>query len=163
MAEEQDASESPRRSSRTGRPSCIHELDDWPNFRWDAESVAPSLTRANSMQAEVVAEVNLRNLTDSAVASSRIEGENPNPTAIRDFIARSVVGGNAFSQQERLRRTWCCRHHRRRDHRLHSASDPKRMKEGRRRLFPCAYWINEASSETTPPANDGPTRHSPRQ
>ena len=33
----------------------------------------------------------MRNLTDSAVASSRIEGENPDPAVIRDSIARRIV------------------------------------------------------------------------
>ena len=28
-----------RRNPRLGRPTYIHELDDWPNFRWDPEAI----------------------------------------------------------------------------------------------------------------------------
>ena len=90
------------RSPGRTRPIYIHELDDWPNFRWDPEAITDSLVRANRRQVEVVGDVfalgalaaneaTVRNLTDSAVASSRIEGENPDPTAIRDSIARRIV------------------------------------------------------------------------
>jgi Fic family protein len=102
MATEQTTGETTYRSPGRTRPSYIHELDDWPNFRWDPEAITSSLIRANRRQVEVVGnvfalgalaanEATVRNLTDSAVASSRIEGENPDPAAIRDSIARRIV------------------------------------------------------------------------
>ena len=111
MATEQTTGETTYRSPGRTRPSYIHELDDWPNFRWDPEAITSSLIRANRRQVEVVGnvftlgapaanEATVRNLTDSAVASSRIEGENPDPAAIRDSIARRIV---AESQQANRR------------------------------------------------------------
>ena len=102
MATEQTTGETTYRSPGRIRPSYIHELDDWPNFRWDPEAITDSLVRANRRQVEVVGnvfalgalaanEATVRNLTDSAVASSRIEGENPDPAAIRASIARRIV------------------------------------------------------------------------
>ena len=102
MTTEQTAGETMYRSHGRSRPSYIHELDDWPNFGWDPEAITDSLVRANRRQVEVVGnvfvlgalaanEATVRNLTDSAVASSRIEGENPDPAAIRDSIARRIV------------------------------------------------------------------------
>ena len=75
---------------RQGRPTYIHELEDWPDFHWDEEAVKQPLERVSRRQHEIVsnasnleraaaAETTVRNLTDSAVASSRIEDEYPDP------------------------------------------------------------------------------------
>lgn len=90
----------PDLSSRV--PSYIHELEDWPNFRWDAEAITTSLLRATRRQTEIVTNISARsllavheahvqNLVNSAVASSQIEGENPDPDAIRESIVRRIA------------------------------------------------------------------------
>ena len=86
------------------RPTYMHELDDWPNFRWDEEVVAPSLEHARRQQVDIAAyaaalgnqaaaETTVRNLTDSAVTTSQIEGEYPDPKAVEATIRRRIVGG----------------------------------------------------------------------
>lgn len=82
----------------------MHELDDWPNFRWDEEAIAPLLEHARRQQVEILAyaamlttqdaaETTVRHLTDSAVASSQIEEEYPDRNAVEAAIRRHIVGG----------------------------------------------------------------------
>ena len=79
-----------RRSTHSGQSTYIHELDDWPKCRWDPEAVTGKLERASALVRGMLlaTELTVRNLTYSAVASSRIEGENPDPVAIRESIVR---------------------------------------------------------------------------
>ena len=102
MTAEKALGDRPRRNLRPGRPTYIHELDDWPNFRWDPEAITKPLVRASRRQTEVMGnafaqgglvatETSVRNLTDSAVASSRIEGENPDPNSIGASIRRRIM------------------------------------------------------------------------
>ena len=89
----------------SGRPIYIHELDDWPSFRWEHEAIIQPLIHASHAQAAVAGsssalgataayEATVRNLTESAVASSRIEGEYPDPIAVEASI-RTQTGGDA--------------------------------------------------------------------
>ena len=82
----------------------MHELVDWPNFRWDEEAIAPLLEHTHRRQVEIVAdaaalttqyatETTVRHLTDSAVATSQIEDEYPDHNAVEAAIRRRIVGG----------------------------------------------------------------------
>ena len=90
---------------RTGprRSTYIHELDDWPAFRWNEETVTDPLVQAKNRLAELVGSANIlsekaaseltvHHLTDSAVASSNIENEFPDPNAVRRAIIRYLSG-----------------------------------------------------------------------
>ena len=85
------------------RPTYIHELDDWPAFLWNEETVADPLVQAKTRLAELVGSANIlgekaaseltvHHLTDSAVASSNIENEFPDPNVVRRAITRYVSG-----------------------------------------------------------------------
>ena len=91
--------------SMTGphRPTYIHELDDWPAFRWNEETITDPLVQAQNRLAELVGSANIlsekaaseltvHHLTDSAVASSNIENEFPDLNAVRQDITRYVSG-----------------------------------------------------------------------
>ena len=88
----------------------MHELDDWPNFRWDDEVIAPLLEHARRQQVDILAyvaalttqdaaETTDRHLTDSAVASSQIEDEYPDRDAVEAAIRRRIVGGSRQTDQ----------------------------------------------------------------
>ena len=85
-----------------GRPIYIHQLDEWPSFQWDHEAIIQPLIRAHHTQEAVVSssstlggaaanEATVRNLTASAVASSRIEGEYTDPNAVEASIRRRIT------------------------------------------------------------------------
>ena len=87
---------------RPSRPTYIHELNDWPDFCWSEEVIKQSLERVSRRQRAIVAhasnmgrakatETTVRNLTNSAVASSRIEEEYPDPNAVKAAIRRRIV------------------------------------------------------------------------
>lgn len=89
-------------SGRPSRPTYIHELDDWPDFRWSEEVIEQPLGRVSQLLSHILADAanmgraaatqtTVRNLTKSAVASSRIEEEYPNPRAVRAAIRRRIV------------------------------------------------------------------------
>ena len=79
----------------------IHEHQNWPNFTWDAESLASKLAdirhrqgrllgRMESLGFELKREATLGTLTKDVVKSSAIEGENLNPEEVRSSIARRL-------------------------------------------------------------------------
>ena len=81
-----------------------------PDCRWDAEAVADPLAWAGLRQDQIVGKVfaagllagteaTVRNLTGSAVVSSRIEGEHPNPGKIGASIRRRIAGGSGHAVQ----------------------------------------------------------------
>ena len=87
----------------TANGSYIHELDDWPRFRWHDAAIAKSLNnaslrleqlvdRAAGLEPTAADETTLQNLTQSAVSSSNIESEFPNPDAVRRAISRYLAG-----------------------------------------------------------------------
>lgn len=87
---------------RLSRPIYIHELDDWPDFRWSEEVIKRPLVLVSQLQKQIVADASnmgrdgatrttVKNLTNSAVASSRIEEEYPNRSAVRTAIRRRIV------------------------------------------------------------------------
>ena len=95
---------------RPSRPAYIHELDDWPDFHWNEEVIKQTLGRVSQLQKQIVADAanmgraaatrtTVRNLTNSAVASSRIEEEYPNRNAGRAAIRRRIVAAPPRTDQ----------------------------------------------------------------
>jgi Fic family protein len=87
----------------------IHELPDWPHFRWDQERLAAPLAALRHRQGRLVgrmemlgfslrAEATLQSLTLDVLKSSEIEGEILDRDQVRSSIARRLgmdVGGLA--------------------------------------------------------------------
>ncbi|SFP20049.1 Fic family protein [Cohaesibacter marisflavi] len=85
----------------------IHERQDWPNFRWDAEAISLALAdirycqgrllgRMESIGFHLRQEASLETLTNDIVKSSAIEGENLDRMEVRSSIASQLgldVGG----------------------------------------------------------------------
>ncbi len=79
----------------------IHQLKDWPHFRWKQEELAIPLTDARHRQGRLLgrmdglspklrAEASLETLTADAVKSSEIEGEKLSQAQVRSSIARRL-------------------------------------------------------------------------
>lgn len=79
----------------------IHELDDWPNFRWDEKQLAQRLAAVRHRQGRLIgrmenlgfklrAEAALVTLTEEVVKSSEIEGEVLDKDQVRSSIARRL-------------------------------------------------------------------------
>jgi Fic family protein len=85
----------------------IHELTDWPLFRWDNGRVATPLATARHLQGRLIGQMEafgfkvkadavLRTLTDDVLKSSEIEGEQLDADQVRSSVARRLgmdVGG----------------------------------------------------------------------
>ena len=88
-------------------PRYIHELPEWPAFRWDQERLAGALAAVRHRQGRLVGrmealgfplqqEATLAALTVEAVKSSAIEGEQLEARQVRSSLARRLgmdVGG----------------------------------------------------------------------
>ncbi|NOT45643.1 MAG: Fic family protein [Acidobacteria bacterium] len=88
-------------------PDYIHELPDWPRFRWDERRLTAPLAAARHQQGRLLGhmealgftlrdEAALRTLTDDVVKSSDIEGETLDADQVRSSVARRLgldVGG----------------------------------------------------------------------
>lgn len=79
----------------------IHELKDWPTFRWDARALADGLANVRHRQGRLVGrmealgfrlreEATLASLTEDVVKTSEIEGETLNREQVRSSIARRL-------------------------------------------------------------------------
>jgi Fic family protein len=79
----------------------IHELDDWPRFRWDTNRLAELLASVRHRQGRLIGrmealgfdlrqEAVLRTLTSDVVKSSEIEGEKLEAEQVRSSIARRL-------------------------------------------------------------------------
>src|ERR671914_1852629 len=85
----------------------IHELSDWPKFRWDEGRLAAALAAARHLQGRLVGQMEglgfrlkeeavLRTLTEDVVKSSEIEGEKLDADQVRSSVARRLgidIGG----------------------------------------------------------------------
>jgi Fic family protein len=82
-------------------PTYIHELPDWPNFRWSDKSLAELLGavrhrqgrllgRMESLGLKLRTEANLRSLTEEVLKSSEIEGEILDKDQVRSSLARRL-------------------------------------------------------------------------
>jgi Fic family protein len=91
----------------------IHELSDWPAFRWDVERLSETLVGVRHRQGRLLgrmegtglklrAEANLQTLTEEVVKSSQIEGEILNKDQVRSSLARRLgvdIGGLAAADR----------------------------------------------------------------
>jgi len=79
----------------------IHELKDWPFFKWDAEPLTELLAAVRHRQGcllgrmehiglKLRAEAALQSLTEEVVKSSEIEGETLNRDQVRSSLARRL-------------------------------------------------------------------------
>lgn len=79
----------------------IHELKDWPHFRWNERGLAELLGAVRHRQGRLLgqmeglglklrAEATLRSLTEEVVKSSEIEGEVLNRDQVRSSLARRL-------------------------------------------------------------------------
>jgi Fic family protein len=87
----------------------IHELPDWPDFRWDQKKLTAPLAALRHRQGRLIgrmetlgftlrAEATLQTLTLEVIKSSEIEGEILDPDEVRSSIARRLgmdIGGLA--------------------------------------------------------------------
>lgn len=82
-------------------PTYIHELEDWPDFRWDAEQIAGRLASVRHRQGRLIGrmealgfplrtEAVLATLTEDVLKSSEIEGELLDREQVRSSIARRL-------------------------------------------------------------------------
>src|SRR5919106_1960715 len=85
----------------------IHELSDWPKFRWDDRRLATALATARHIQGRLIGQMEalgfkvkeeavLRTLTDDVLKSSEIEGEKLDANQVRSSVARRLgmdIGG----------------------------------------------------------------------
>ena len=79
----------------------IHELSDWPRFRWDDSVLAADLSRVRHLQGRLIGRMELlgfqlreesvlRTLTEEVVKSSEIEGEKLDQEQVRSSLARRL-------------------------------------------------------------------------
>ena len=79
----------------------LHELNDWPKFRWAEARLAPALAevryqqgrllgRMESLGFDLRAEATLRTLTQDVIKTSEIEGERLDAGQVRSSIARRL-------------------------------------------------------------------------
>jgi len=79
----------------------IHELPDWPKFRWDSRKLAEKLAttvrhqgylvgRISGFGLELRGEAELQTLTEEVVKSSEIEGEKLNRDQVRSSLAQRL-------------------------------------------------------------------------
>ncbi|MBZ5611791.1 MAG: Fic family protein [Acidobacteriia bacterium] len=85
----------------------IHELQDWPHFRWNREALADPLSTLRHKQGRLIGhmealgfdlrqEAVLKTLTEDVLKSSEIEGEKLDAEQVRSSVARRLgmdVGG----------------------------------------------------------------------
>ena len=85
----------------------IHDLSDWPRFRWDEGRLAAPLAAARHLQGRLVGQMEalgfkvreeavLRTLTEDVLKSSEIEGEKLDADQVRSSVARRLgidIGG----------------------------------------------------------------------
>src|SRR3954451_21720342 len=85
----------------------IHELPDWPRFRWNDARLTAPLAAARHLQGRLIGQMEalgfkekeeavFRTLTDDVLKSSEIEGEKLDAEQVRSSVARRLgidVGG----------------------------------------------------------------------
>lgn len=82
-------------------PEYIHELKDWPKYRWSHERIADQLAAVSRNQGRLIgrmeglgfqlrAEAVLESLTEEVIKSSEIEGEVLDKDQVRSSIARRL-------------------------------------------------------------------------
>lgn len=82
-------------------PRYIHELPDWPTFRWNEAQITPLLLQLHHQQGYLMGKgqalglsqqetTNLNTLTLETVRSCEIEGDILNPESVRSSLARRL-------------------------------------------------------------------------
>ncbi len=82
-------------------PTYIHQLADWPKFRWDREAITEPLAsvrhrqgrlfgRMEGLGLQLRSEAMLQTLTEDVVNSSEIEGERLDREQVRSSLARRL-------------------------------------------------------------------------
>jgi Fic family protein len=82
-------------------PTYIHELPDWPAFRWDAVRLAAPLAATRHLQGRLVGQMEalgfklreeavVLTLTEDVLKSSEIEGEKLDAGQVRSSVARRL-------------------------------------------------------------------------
>ncbi|HTC84597.1 MAG TPA: DUF4172 domain-containing protein, partial [Rhizomicrobium sp.] len=75
----------------------IHQLPDWPDFRWKSEHIAQKLATVRHHQGRLLGRIEgfglrlrgeavLNTLTEEVVKSSEIEGQQLNPQQVRSSL-----------------------------------------------------------------------------
>ena len=91
----------------------IHELPDWPRFRWDSTRLTPALSACRHQQGRLLGQMEalgfplrqealLQTLTVDVVKSSEIEGERLDVRQVRSSVARRLgmnVGGTVAADR----------------------------------------------------------------
>jgi len=79
----------------------LHHSKDWPNFKWDNDTLLPYVSRVRDLQGRLIGrmegigfelreEAVLETLTEDIVRTSEIEGELLNPLEVRSSVARRL-------------------------------------------------------------------------
>ncbi|MBL7114060.1 MAG: Fic family protein [Bacteroidales bacterium] len=79
----------------------LHHSKDWPNFKWDNNTLLPYVSKVRDLQGRLIGrmesigfelreEAVLETLTEDIVKSSEIEGELLNPEEVRSSVARRL-------------------------------------------------------------------------
>ncbi len=79
----------------------FHQKDEWPNFKWDTETLINYLSEARELQGKLLANMSslgfelqdeaiLQTITDDVVKSSEIEGELLNSDEVRSSVAKRL-------------------------------------------------------------------------
>lgn len=82
-------------------PRYVHELPDWPAFRWDAEALAPTLAAVHEQQGRLLGrmaavgfdlrtEADFQTMTTDVLRTSEIEGEVLDPAQVRSSLAKRL-------------------------------------------------------------------------
>jgi Fic family protein len=82
-------------------PTYIHELPDWPAFRWDAERLAGPLAATRHLQGRLIGQMEalgfrlkeeavVLTITEDVLKSSEIEGEKLDAGDVRSSVARRL-------------------------------------------------------------------------
>ncbi|MBT7095499.1 MAG: DUF4172 domain-containing protein, partial [Bacteroidetes bacterium] len=79
----------------------LHQNKDWPNFKWDNDTLLPYVSKVRDLQGRLIGrmegigfelreEAVLETITEDVVKSSEIEGELLNPEEVRSSVARRL-------------------------------------------------------------------------
>jgi Fic family protein len=79
----------------------LHQNKDWPNFKWDGDTLLPYVSKARDLQGRLIGrmesmgfelreEAVLEIITEDIVKSSEIEGELLNPEEVRSSVAQRL-------------------------------------------------------------------------
>lgn len=91
----------------------IHQLSEWPQFRWDHERLAAPLAEARHVQGRLIGQMEalgfgvrgeavLRTLTTDVIKSSEIEGEVLDADQVRSSVARRLgMDGGGLEPSDR--------------------------------------------------------------